>query len=317
VALPGDLSTLMAESMELTQKLFGRELIFYKPDFHGSARDSFPTFSVTGTACALQCEHCKAAVLRSMKPAPTPARLFADMLEAYERGARGCLVSGGSRPDGSVPLEPFIGSIRKAKQETGMTVVVHTGLVRSGTAAALAGAGIDAALFDLLGDDHSIKEVYHLQASVGDYRRAVKDLVGAGIPLTPHYIVGLGDGSGALDTVLEILEEYRPRAFIVIALRPLRTTPMASVPPPTPQDVSYTLAKARLRLRDVPLALGCMRPVGRVREETDRMAVRAGINAMAHPTKGAYEAAEVEGWRVTERYTCCSEVFVDYPAQTA
>jgi uncharacterized radical SAM superfamily protein len=317
VALKSSFLEMVEESRELTERLFGKELVFYKPDFLGSSKDSFPTFSVTGTSCALQCEHCKAEVLRSMKPAPTPETLFEDMLSAHDKGARGCLVSGGSRPDGSVPLEPFIGAIASAKRETGMTVVVHTGLIRRETASKLAGAEVDAALIDLLGDEHSIRDVYHLDATVSDYRRAVADLVDAGIQLTPHYIVGLGARPSAIENVLDMLEEHRPRAFIVIALRPLQSTPMAQTPPPTPEEVAYALARARLRLRDVPLALGCMRPVGRLREEIDGMAVGAGINALAHPTPGAYAAAESGGWKVTERFTCCSEVFVDYPTQPA
>ncbi len=308
---------MIEESRELTERLFGKELVFYKPDFLGSSKDSFPTFSVTGASCALQCEHCKAEVLRSMKPAPTPETLLEDMLSAHAKGARGCLVSGGSRQDGSVPLEPFIDAIASAKRETGMIVVVHTGLTRKGTSSKLARAEVDAALIDLLGDEHSIRDVCHLDSTVSDYRRAVADLVDAGIPLTPHYIVGLGAKPSAIENVLDMLEEHRPRAFIVIALRPLQGTPMAETPPPTPEDVGHALARARLRLRDVPLALGCMRPVGRQREEIDRMAVGAGINALAHPTPGAYAAAESGGWKVTERFTCCSEVFVDYPTQPA
>ncbi len=198
-----------------------------------------------------------------------------------------------------------------------MTVVVHTGLIRGNAAARLAGAGIDAALIDLLGDEHSIREVYHLDATLRDYKRAVADLVGAGIPLTPHYIVGLGASQSAVDGVLDILEEYRPRAFIVIALRPLRTTPMALTPPPAPEDVAFALAKARLRLKEVPLALGCIRPVGKLRERIDEMAVGTGINALAHPTPGAYGAASRGGLRVIEKLTCCSEVFADYPNQPA
>ena len=308
---------MIEESRELTERLFGKELVFYRPDFLRTSKDSFPTFSVTGSSCALQCEHCKAEVLRSMKPAPTPETLLEGILAAHAKGARGCLVSGGSRLDGSVPLEPFIDAIASAKRETGMTLVVHTGLIRKETASKLARAGVDAALIDLLGDEHSIRDVYHLDATLSDYRQAVADLVDSGIPLTPHFIVGLGETPSAIEGVLDMLEEHRPRAFIVIALRPIRGTPMGDASPPTPEDVAYAIARARLRLRDVPLALGCMRPVGRLRDEIDRMAVGAGINALAHPTPSAYAAARTGGWKVTERFTCCSEVFVDFPAQPA
>ena len=315
--MQSSISELAKESNELTTKIFGKEILFYRPGFGLSGKDSFPTFSVTGESCALQCEHCKARVLRSMRPTLSPKALYENMLAAHSKGARGCLVSGGSRPDGSVPLEPFIDALASAKRETGMTVVVHTGLVRSGMAEKLAGAGVDAALIDLLGDDRSIRDVYHLDASVVDYRRAVADLVACGVPLTPHFIVGLGSEQAAIENVLDILEEHRPKAFIVIAFRPIQRTPMAFTPPPSPEDVAFALAKARLRLSDVPIALGCMRPVGSLRDEIDRMAIQTGINALAHPSPGAYEAAAEGGWKVIEKRTCCSEVFVDFPNHPA
>jgi len=302
---------LMEESRETTDRLFGRKVVFYRPEFHGPGSKSFPTFSVTGPSCALQCEHCKAQVLKSMKPTLTPDALYEGIMMAFKAGATGCLVSGGSRPDGSVPLERFVEAIRRAKADTRMKIVVHTGLVRRETAFGLARAGVDAALIDLLGDERSIQSIYHLSAGLDDYRRAVRDLVEAGISLTPHFIVGLGSDGEAVEKVLDMLEGSRPKAFIVIALRPLPSTPMSLSPPPSPRDVAVALAKARLRLRDVPLALGCMRPVGKLREEMDRAAIEVGANAIAHPTKAAYEAAAELGCSVTEKFSCCSQVFED------
>jgi uncharacterized radical SAM superfamily protein len=82
-------------------------------------------------------------------------------------GARGILVSGGAKQNGEVPLEKFIPSIRKMKEkDREFKVIVHTGLIRKEIAKGLKGAGIDQILLDVIGDEDTIREVYHLNKRV-------------------------------------------------------------------------------------------------------------------------------------------------------
>jgi hypothetical protein len=50
---------------------------YYKTSYYNSLHTHFPTISVTGTACALNCKHCEGKVLKTMYPATTPEKLFA------------------------------------------------------------------------------------------------------------------------------------------------------------------------------------------------------------------------------------------------
>ncbi|MCX8205494.1 MAG: radical SAM protein, partial [Candidatus Nezhaarchaeota archaeon] len=146
----------LGELLERAERLRrGREVWLYAPGFRhyevGGLRNSpwdYPAISITGSSCALNCEHCRGLILRHMIPATTPPRLYEACLRAYERGARGVLISGGSTPKGSVPLKPFLATLRRVKQELRLTLAVHTGLVDSEVARGLAEARVDAAMLD-------------------------------------------------------------------------------------------------------------------------------------------------------------------------
>jgi len=313
---------VMESSRELSLKHFGRRIHFYAPGFahfksprFSSSPEIFASISVTGAACALSCEHCRGRILESMIPATTPARLIEVCEGLRSRGCVGLLVSGGCLPDGSVPLEKFTDAIARVKRDLGLRVVVHTGLVSHQTARGLGEAGVDAALIDVIGSDETIQEVYHLNATVKDYERALEALWESGVPLVPHVLVGLDRGRlrGEL-RALRMISGQGPSAVVVIALTPIRGTPMEAVEPPTPEDILRVLLAARLMMPATPLALGCVRPKRGHRAETDALAVRAGVNAIAFPTEGAVRLAESMGLSTAFSPLCCSQVFKD--AQT-
>ena len=112
---------------------------------------NFPSFSVTGTWCALRCEHCKGRFLRGMISATSSAQLLDAARAAKARGARGILVSGGCDAEGRVPLAPFVGAIARLRSE-GLMVNVHTGLLDEAAARELASASAEAFSVDLLQD---------------------------------------------------------------------------------------------------------------------------------------------------------------------
>ncbi|MBP7610534.1 MAG: hypothetical protein KA760_13625, partial [Steroidobacteraceae bacterium] len=41
----------------------------------GCSKNSFPSFSITAGACGLNCDHCRAEILKPMLPATSPAML--------------------------------------------------------------------------------------------------------------------------------------------------------------------------------------------------------------------------------------------------
>ncbi|MBM4400826.1 MAG: radical SAM protein, partial [Crenarchaeota archaeon] len=197
---------------------YAPSFMHYKTSYYCSSPTHFPTVSVTGTACALNCKHCGGKILQTMHPANTPEKLFEFGAELKQNGALGCLVSGGCLPDGSVPLKQFVPAIEKIKRELGLTVFVHTGIIDAATATALKTAGVDAALIDIVGSDETIRNVYNLNVTVKDYASSLKALQKAGLNFVPHVIVGLHDGKlkGEFHA-LKIISSSKPSAIVVIA----------------------------------------------------------------------------------------------------
>ncbi len=314
-----NLDALLNASRRLSWTHFGKRIVFYAPSFapytnaaFHTSRDEFPSISLTGTACALKCEHCGGRVLGTMISATTPEKLRAICQTIKERGGRGCLISGGCQHDGSVPLSQFLPTLKQIKNELELTLVVHTGLVDDQLATALADAQIDAALLDVIGSQDTIEELYHLPVRVDAYEASLKALSDAGLPFVPHVLVGLHYGKlrGEV-TALEMISRHRPHGVVVIAFTPLQGTPLANVSPPSPEDIAWVLAKARLLMPDTPLALGCMRPKGLHRRQTDLLAVQAGVSAIAFPDAEAIKVAEALQIQAQFSSLCCSQIYVD------
>lgn len=293
-------------------RFYAPSFMYYKTSYHRSSQTHFPTVSVTGRACALNCKHCGGKVLESMHSANTPEKLFDVATRLKQHGALGCLLSGGCLPDGSVPLKQFIPTIEKIKHELGLTVFVHTGIIDLATAVALKNAGVDAALIDVIGSDETIKRICNLNVTVKDYATSLKALQEAGLNLVPHVIVGLHDGKleGEFQA-LTMTSSVEPSAVVVIAFMPIRGTAMAEVKPPQPADIAKVTATARLMFPRTPLVLGCMRPKGKHRAETDVLALKAGVDAIAFPSEDAVKYAETQGYAQSFSPYCCAQVYMD------
>jgi uncharacterized radical SAM superfamily protein len=296
-------------------RFYAPSFMHYKTRYYNSSPNDFPTISVTGKCCALNCRHCGGTVLETMYPATTPRKLFELCSQLKNKGALGCLISGGCSPDGSVPLGKFARVIEQIKRGLNLTVFVHTGVIDLCTANALKKAGVDAALVDIIGSDETIKEIYKLSAKVQDYENSLNALHETGIPFVPHVIVGLQYGKlkGEFHA-LEIISKYEPSALVIIAFMPIHGTEMEQVEPPKPADIAKVTAAARLMFPKTPLVLGCMRPKGKHRTETDILAIEAGVDAIAFPAEEAVEFAEKQGYDVIFSSLCCSQAYVDVKA---
>jgi uncharacterized radical SAM superfamily protein len=291
---------------------YAPSFMYYKTSYYCSSSKDFPTISVTGKGCALKCKHCGGIVLETMYPAVTPTRLFDLCAKLKHEGAVGCLISGGCQPDGSVPLSRFVDAIGKVKRELGLTVFVHTGIVGFETAEGLKKAGVDSALIDIIGSNETVREIYRLNVTVEDYENSLSALHRASIVFVPHVIVGLHYGKleGELKA-LEMISRHKPSALVIIAFMPVHGTEMEKVKPPTPLDIAKVITAARLMFPETPLTLGCMRPKGEHRAETDVLAIKAGVNAVAFPTEEAIRFAENQGCKTVFSSLCCSQICSD------
>jgi len=285
---------------------------YYKTKHFCSSTTDFPTISVTGNTCALNCKHCGGKVLETMHPALTNDELFNLGIKIKHNNAKGVLVSGGCLPNGSVPLDEFIPALEKFKRILGLTVFVHTGIIRGAAALALKSADIDAALIDVIGSAQTLEKIYNLKVTVQDYADSLNALEEAELPVVPHVIVGLNEGKldGEL-SALQMIQKVKPSAIVIIAFMPIHGTEMAKIVPPQPVDIAKVITLARLMFPKTPLVLGCMRPKGKSRSETDVLALKAGVDAVAFPSEAAVEYAKSKGYKTSFSSYCCAQMYID------
>jgi uncharacterized radical SAM superfamily protein len=310
-----DFDHWLSKAFQFRIENFGNQLVCYSPtaypyqitDHKQIHPNNFVSLSVTGTSCSLNCEHCEGRLLTGMESTLTPTSLFDRCLEIKTLGGEGVLISGGSDSQGHVPLERFGSAIAKVKNELDLKVVVHTGLVTPETAYQLAEAGIDAAMLDIIGSDDVSSRVYHIKDGPQKMRRSLDILEEHQIPTVPHVLVGLDYGklNGELEA-LQLISEGNPSAVVIIALSPVRKTPMEKVIPPSPEDIGRILAVSRLGFKEIPILLGCARPMGQHKIDTDRFAIRSGANGIALISQEGVDFARDQGLNPIFEDVCCS-----------
>lgn len=278
----------------------------YQTDGFSNRRSRFAAISLTGRACALGCDHCGGQLLAGMHSAPS-ARALREVAERLvARGCRGVLLSGGADRGGRVPLKLHLEAVAHLKM-LGLQVIVHTGLVDRDTARELARVGVDQVLIDVIGDEETIRRVYHLDKKPVDYATSLAMLKEAGLAVAPHVVIGLHFGQirGELKA-LEMMSEAEPEAIVLVVLNPLPGTPMAHVEAPSPGAVARIVATARMMNPMRRISLGCARPAGPRKAEMERLAIAGGINALAYPTQAALRYARSRSMALEWREVCCS-----------
>jgi uncharacterized radical SAM superfamily protein len=187
-----------------------------------------------------------------------------------------------------------------------LKVAIHSALLDAPRAKAMAAAGVDTAMMDVIGAEETIREVYHLDRPVDDFEATLAALCATTMQVVPHIVVGLHYG--------RILGE--PRALDIVARHPIHSLVLVVVMPfyaragtfetPATADVGRIFLEARRRLPDREVLLGCARPPGMHRRVTDAYAVMAGLDGIAFPADGAVAVAEAIGRPADQQHACCS-----------
>jgi len=267
----------------------------------------FPTVSITGEECALNCKHCGRRYLHNMISCPSSDVLFRICTELASNGARGVLLSGGYNPEGYVPFEPFIDTIKRVKRETGLFLNLHTGLIPPQLAKELGTAGVDMASVDLIGNDETIELVLGIKKTARDHERTLKDLKQAVPHVVPHICIGLHGGKIKGEAkALEIAAKIRPAALVFLVLVPTAGTRFEKISPPSPPEVGRVVAEARLKFPEATIALGCMRPRDNHRAEFELQALRSGVDRIEIPGEQAIKAAREFGLDERRLDGCCA-----------
>ncbi|MBU4341932.1 MAG: radical SAM protein [Candidatus Altiarchaeota archaeon] len=271
---------------------------------------AFPPVSLTGGECNLSCSHCNRKYLQHMLPAETPEKLFEACRYIADKGIKGVVLSGGSEPDGTVPLYKFADTIRRIKDELGLKINAHTGPLNREQSRIVVESGVDAALVDVIGSAETIKKVYGLDFTPEDIGNTIKYLREFGIPnISPHLIVGLDycKIKGERNAI-RILENSDVDNVVVVIIIPTKGTEFEGLNPPPVEDVSSLIKELCERMPSTNISLSCVRPGGSYRDKLDRAAVLAGVNKMAIPSKAALDTAKELGLKIKihKENRCCS-----------
>ena len=277
-------------------------------ELKGCSRNSFPAFSITGGACALDCDHCQAKILEPMVPATKPEVLDQKVRDLIMlQDLKGFLLSGGSNRRNEIRYERFYPVIEGLKRDfPDLKIAIHTALTDEAGAKRMEAAGVDTAMMDVIGAQETIRDVYHLDRPVADFEETLAALTATGMEVSPHIVIGLHYGEIRGEAVaLDMVARYPVTALVLVVIMPFYAKPGTFKTPDT-GDVGRIFLEARHRLADRKVLLGCARPPGVHKQVTDAYAVMAGLDGIAFPAEGTVAVAEAIGRPFTQENACCS-----------
>jgi lipoyl synthase len=309
-------AALVAELERTGHVAAGREIRFSTPTFKtyssceiaGCGKNSFPAFSVTAAGCALMCDHCQAKILEPMIPATTPASLDTQVRALVaSQDLQGFLLSGGSTRRNEIRYERYYPVIERLKRDfPRLKVAIHSALLDERRAQAMAAAGVDTAMMDVIGSDETIRDVYHLDRPVADFEATLAALCATKMEVVPHIVVGLHYGRILGEPVaLDIVSRHAVHSLVLVVVMPFYAK-AGTFATPAAADVGRIFLEARQRIPDRQVLLGCARPPGMHRRVTDAYAVMAGLDGIAFPADGTLAVAEAIGRPAVQEHACCS-----------
>jgi lipoyl synthase len=277
-------------------------------ELRGCSKNSFPSFSITAGACGLNCDHCRAEILKPMIPATSPAMLDLKVRQLVAtQNLQGFLLSGGSNRRNEIPYERYYPVVERLKRDfPAMKIAIHTALTDECGARAMASAGVDTAMMDVIGADETIREVYHLDRPVEDFEATLAALCSTSMEVSPHIVIGLHYGRMLGETTaLDIVGRHRVAALVLVVVMPFYAKPGLYAVPDA-GEVGRIFGEARRRLPDRQVLLGCARPPGMHKRVVDAYAVMAGLDGIAFPADGAVAVANAIGRPYHQEHACCS-----------
>ncbi len=261
----------------------------------------FPSISLTGNYCSLNCAHCGKHYLEGMLKVTRSS--LVEYCKSLEReGYVGCLLSGGIDNRLKVPLDKFAEEIKVIKRETKLKLNAHVGFINEKDLEWI--KYVDAVSLDFVGADEVIRRVYKIDKTVKDYLKILDILTENSVKVAPHITIGLDFGKIWWEyKAIDMLIEYPIDVLVLDVLIPTKGTEMENVEKPSVEESLKVVRYAR-EMFDGELSIGCMRPLGKWRLEFDKGAILAGIDRITNPPRKVIE------WAKTIRdieiiYECC------------
>jgi len=277
-------------------------------ELKGCSKNSFPSFSITAGACGLNCDHCRAEILKPMIAATSPAMLDQKVRQLVAtQDLQGFLLSGGSNRRNEIPYERYYPVVEALKRDfPAMKIAIHTALTDERGARAMESAGVDTAMMDVIGADATIRDVYHLDRPVEDFEATLAALCSTSMEVSPHIVIGLHYGRMLGETnALDIVSRHPVAALVLVVVMPFYAKPGLYAVPDA-GEVGRIFGEARRRLADRQVLLGCARPPGLHKRIVDAYAVMAGLDGIAFPADGAVAVANAIGRTHHQEHACCS-----------
>jgi uncharacterized radical SAM superfamily protein len=277
-------------------------------EMKGCGKNSFPAFSVTAGACALDCDHCQAKILQPMIPATTPQMLEQRVRDlVLLQDLQGFLLSGGSNRRNEIRHERYFPVLERLKREfPHLRIAVHSALLDERRAKLMESAGVDTAMMDVIGSQETIRQVYHLDRPVADFEATLAALCSTSMEVVPHIVIGLHYGRILGEAAaLEICARHPIHSLVLVVVMPFYAKPGTFATPPT-DAVGRVFLDARERMGSRQVLLGCARPPGLHKRITDAYAVMAGLDGIAFPADGAVAVSRAIGRPYEQQHACCS-----------
>ena len=272
----------------------------------------FPSISLTGNSCDLNCAHCGGRYLDHMHEVNSPQELMSLCEKLSSSGAVGALISGGCDSNGHVKLEEYLEIIKKIKKNTDLILNVHTGIISHKQAKSLSKSGIDIVSIDMVGDKETIKNIFGLDHDPNKYKESLKALRDSGITrIVPHICIGLNYGqiSGEKHAI-DLISTIDPKTIVFIILIPTKGTKMEGCNPPNIKEVLKIIEYARKKFPKTNIYLGCMRPRGskfrKYNITLEQRAILAGINGVVLPTKNTIDFLKDLNVDIDYFENCCA-----------
>ncbi|MGC8565630.1 MAG: radical SAM protein [Thermoplasmata archaeon] len=265
----------------------------------------FPSISLTGTYCSLNCKHCSRHYLEGMIPAVNEVALYNTARKIYEFGGKGFLLSGGSDLNGKLPLKKFKDAVKKIKKDFPLIINAHTGILEEDDIKILDEMSIDNISFDAVISDEIIKNVFGLNKTSEFYKKSLELLDRSGISYTPHIIIGLNFGniSYEYDTInfLKNLNSFKKLIFLILI--PTKGTPMENIKLPHVDEMANVLSYSINNIKKEHV-IGCMRP--RALKDFEIRAIDLGVKGITIPAPSTIEYASKNNYEIVKKNICCA-----------
>lgn len=313
------IDTDLKRAFDIRKRNFPPDVFFFAPtlkryeskEFSNSPDPIFVPISLTGSYCALNCKHCGGKLLETMYHACSNEELYSLVQKLSNKGLEGLLITGGSCVDGTVPMKPFFPTLRRIKEEMGIKLAAHTGLVDRETAVQMRNI-FDVAMLDIIGREETIKEIYNLDKTPKDFYDSVEFLLQQEIAVVPHVVLGLHYGKilGELDAIRK-LTSFNLSSLVIVIVEKLKGTDFEKmrIQPPTLNQIKDIFVFTRESFPKTPILIGCARPCGEMEKKIDLLAIRSGFNGIAYPSEDAMTYSKKIGLNLRFSEYCCSFLF--------